>query len=579
MKKVLLLISLVCVVFSVFGCAFASLCDPDVAPADMNISAFKEAFYWGIDYDTVLDYLSQLPGFELMKYPSAISIHTTNTGTLAPPEMYTFEFSNGKLTTISGSLYTLCMGGWMPDRLQSIADTLKLIFDLEGLDAYTENSRMNTAANEVRVSSIVADDYTIYGLFNNEQTGSWLSSVDFIFTDKHYFETGVNSADAGISKPEKKEEDGEHGSAAASGNPNETLNESAAASAPVSSREARQVGNCKYGTYLNLGDKAEIVNVGGVRMYQRPDTNPIDGVTAFQGKEFTVTDGPQCVNGVVWWEINFLGYSGWAAEMNAGGTYYMENRTPVETDVSSDEADVSSDEADLSSDEAGVSSDDPVDSSSENDEDAAPAEEYEEVCEITIASDSQSYTESCIYRNSEGEEVTDPDEGYSRRITKGELTYPGGNLLLVPTETGYFDPDGNPVTLSGGYAYYTRELSADGQTVTTTYLDADKNPVMNTSGFSRSEETFTEDKSESMRRFYDLAGQAVADSVTGAAAMRYFYDSAQRCYRIDYLDENGELKVINGQDYCTVLFEFEPSENRSYESDYLDVNGNSVQVK
>ena len=556
MKKVVLLLSLVCAVFSVFGCAFAANCDPDIAPSDMNITAFKEAFAWGDDYDDVLAYLSELPGFELTEYKFSIDLNTTSLNTA--PEMYSFEFADGKLIAVSGSLYTMCMGGWAPARLESIADTLKLIFELDGLEAYTENSRMNAAADRVRVSFIVADDYTIYGLFNNEQTGNYLSCVDFIFTDKHYFETGVNSADAGISKPDKKDEDRENDAAdPVSPNPDETLNE------PVSAREARKVGNCKYGTYLNLGDKAEIVNVGGVRMYQIPNKNPIDGTTAFPGKEFTVTDGPQCVDGVVWWEINFLGYLGWAAEMNSAGTYYMENKSPVEADVSSDEPAAGSSE--------NVRDADP--------NDAASDEEYIEVCETTADTASLTTTYTCIYRNSKGEEVINPDEGYSRRVTKSKITYSGENSVPGPIEVGYFDPDGNPVTISDGYAYYTQEYSADGLMVTITCLDADKNPVMSTYGYARIVGTFTADKSESTHRFYDLDGQPVVDSETGAAAMHYFYDSDSRWYRIDYLDWDGELKVIAGQDYCTVLFEFDPAAKSLYESDYLDVNGNSVQVK
>ena len=95
---------------------------------------------------------------------------------------------------------------------------------------------------------------------------------------------------------------------------------------PVVSGDPTQVGDCKYGTYLTAGDKAEIINVQAVRMFEKPGDSPIQGLNAFPGKEFTIIDGPMCMNGLVWWKINFLGYIGWASETDTDGLYYMEKR-------------------------------------------------------------------------------------------------------------------------------------------------------------------------------------------------------------------------------------------------------------
>ena len=82
-------------------------------------------------------------------------------------------------------------------------------------------------------------------------------------------------------------------------------------------------GKPGYPTLLP-GDTVEIVNIPSLQMYMNPNRNPIDSVVAFPGKTAKITDGPQFENNVYWYEINFLGYSGWVMGMSVSGTYYLE---------------------------------------------------------------------------------------------------------------------------------------------------------------------------------------------------------------------------------------------------------------
>lgn len=295
--------------------------EPNISPADFNNDVFGYAFDWGTDYNTVLDFVSQLSGFEIKKGSSYISISTTNF--YSAPEVYKFEFSNGKLSAVSGSLYTMYMGSSAQAGLTNIADTLKGIYGLKDLAPYTKNGRMNAQSHTANSSFIVADDYTIYGLFNIIKSGNSLSCVDFIFADKHESETGINSADAGIMRPWGESTESQK---ADTTQPSESAGDKTEAANPSSANKTTQVSSCRYSSHLTPGDKAEIINVTALRMYNRPGADQIEGLYAFPEKEFTITDGPQCMNGTVWWRINFLGYSGWAAEMDAEGSYYMQKK-------------------------------------------------------------------------------------------------------------------------------------------------------------------------------------------------------------------------------------------------------------
>ena len=291
--------------------------EPNIAPAEFSNLVFGYAFDWGTSYETVLDFLSQLSGYELDKRNSYIGLRTADNH--SAPEYYQFLFSDGKLTTITGSIYTLYMGSSAEPSLESIANTLKAVYGLQNLETYTRNDKMNAKASETNTSLIVADDYTIYGLFNMLRTDNKLSYVDFTLADRHQSETGISSADAGIASPWKE-------ALGKSSETYENASEVQETASMTASGETIRVGNCRYGTRLSLGDKAEIINVEGLRMYEKPNDAPIEGLYAFPEREFSIIDGPICVDESIWWKIDFLGYIGWAREMNFDGLYYMEKR-------------------------------------------------------------------------------------------------------------------------------------------------------------------------------------------------------------------------------------------------------------
>ena len=273
----------------------------NIQPAEFNSTTFGNAFDWGASYDTVLDFVSQLSGFNQKTDSTFINIHTSDSSA-ENPEDYRFDFTDGKLTTVTARIYTMWMHESAVPRLENIASALKSAYGLNKFGPYTESDSMKAKAGEARASFIVADGYTIYGLFNMVKDGSYLSYVEFVLTDRNQSETGISSLDAGITR--------------------EIAYENAAANEP----SGVAVGGCSYGSRLALGDTAEIVNVNALRMYEKAGSRPIDGLNAFPGKTFTIIDGPVCLNGLVWWKINFLGYTGWVSETDANGMYYIEKR-------------------------------------------------------------------------------------------------------------------------------------------------------------------------------------------------------------------------------------------------------------
>ena len=285
----------------------------NIQPAEFYSTTFGYAFDWGASYDTVLDFVCQISGYIMENESSFIRLHTPDN--YGAPEDYRFEFSDGKLTTVTGKFFSMKLNNYAIPDLVKFANALKDTYGLNQFGSYTKSDIMNAKTGEAQTSFIVADDYTIYGMFNMVKTGTTLSYVEFILTDKNLSETGISSAAAGITREN------------ASGSAVEPAENGTETAAPAASGDATQVGTCKYGTHLAIGDKAEIVNTQALRMYKSSTTDyPIEGLNAFPGKEFTIIDGPACVKGVVWWKINFLGYIGWATEMNSDGLYYMEKR-------------------------------------------------------------------------------------------------------------------------------------------------------------------------------------------------------------------------------------------------------------
>ena len=198
-----------------------------------------------------------------------------------------------------------------------------------------------------------------------------------------------------------------------------------------------------------------------------------------------------------------------------------------------------------------------------------------EICDKTPIINNSSTT-TCTFKNSSGEEVIDPDKGYSRRVIHYKETYPGSKKYSA-AETEYFGPDGNPVMITEGYAVQLRNYSDDGLVITTRFLDKNRKPVTTTSEYAYSIETYNSDRTETITQYYDMNDQQVPNGSTGAFSIHKYYQKGLT--RTDYLDENGELMIVKGQEYCTSIYRYNHDSRGvliSSSNEYLDLNGNPV---
>lgn len=302
------------VVFSAYAQDTGVDFTPNIRPAEFSIETAGDAFDWGTDYQTVHDFISQIPSFEITnELEGMLEIMRRNPS----PETYTFSFKSNKLYKITAKIYSMWMGG---GDLPTIVGKLKKAYGLNDTSVYTESNKLNKSAENANASFIAADDYTVYAFLSIVESGNRLSHVDAEFYDRNMLENNIISADAGIVRPGK---DQNQDQSSDTGAVESTEGDKPAA---FDFSDSQQVGNCRYGTHFSLGEKGEIVNTTALRMYNKANGMTKEGIQAFPGKEFTTTDGPVCVDGAIWWEINFLGYLGWVTEVNGQGTYYMEKK-------------------------------------------------------------------------------------------------------------------------------------------------------------------------------------------------------------------------------------------------------------
>ena len=160
-------------------------------------------------------------------------------------------------------------------------------------------------------------------------------------------------------------------------------------------------------------------------------------------------------------------------------------------------------------------------------------------------------------------------------VQYGEI-YPGSKTWS-PTETGYYDPNGNLVMTPNGFAVQLRSYSDNGLVTTTSFLDKDRKPVTTTSEYAYSIETYNSDRTETITQYYDMNDQQVPNGSTGAFSIHKYYQKGLT--RTDYLDENGELMIVKGQEYCTSIYRYNHDSRGvliSSSNEYLDLNGNPV---
>ena len=81
------------------------------------------------------------------------------------------------------------------------------------------------------------------------------------------------------------------------------------------------IDSCPMKSFLKKGDKAEVAITSGLLIRESPFGTPT-GNQAFSGKEIDIISDPVCVNGVVWYKVNFIGHEGWCME-GKDGEYYL----------------------------------------------------------------------------------------------------------------------------------------------------------------------------------------------------------------------------------------------------------------
>ena len=136
-------------------------------------------------------------------------------------------------------------------------------------------------------------------------------------------------------------------------------------------------------------------------------------------------------------------------------------------------------------------------------------------------------------------------EGQNDRITylgteMQPMTVTGGYVTIIRSynaegkaETDtYRDADGNPVSRTGGYYGYRRTYDSEGRIASVTYLDAEGNPVNNRYGYATEERTYDEEGKLLQRRYFGVDGEP-----TAAGRMQYGvqYEDGNAVY----LDEDG----------------------------------------
>ena len=230
---------------------------------------------------------------------------------------YYFVFENDKLYEIqclhlSPNKANSDLPGFVDDFIDE--------YNLLDLEEYTESERMNSKANKNPGTIIVADKDTVYCVYPHtvDPSSKSIPYASLLLRDKKYSEQKATS---------------ESPSAADAGNlENETTNTPESTHAQQDkqdvkkSNDSAKIGTCKYESHLKTGDKAEVINVTALLMYESPNGKQVEGVSAFPGKEITIIGDPYCKDDVVWWKIDFLGYKGWVKEMNEEGTYYIKKR-------------------------------------------------------------------------------------------------------------------------------------------------------------------------------------------------------------------------------------------------------------
>lgn len=130
------------------------------------------------------------------------------------------------------------------------------------------------------------------------------------------------------------------------------------------------------------------------------------------------------------------------------------------------------------------------------------------------------------------------------------------NLQRQLTEESYFGPTGAPVALPQGYSVSQREYDEAGNVIVQRYCGGDRTPVITSWGYAEVRREFNDLKRVTREQYYDTNGMPVC-LMQGYAGQKYAY-SGSRISEIAYLDSEGR-QILRTDGYAEL--------KRSYNSD------------
>ena len=139
----------------------------------------------------------------------------------------------------------------------------------------------------------------------------------------------------------------------------------------------------------------------------------------------------------------------------------------------------------------------------------------------------------------------------------------------------YFDTDGHPRRLSGGYASWERDYDAYGSVRAQRYYDASGAPVLIKDGYFEVRREFDEAGHTLEERYYDTQGAPVA-CTKGYAILEHAYNDAGEVVEDAFYAADGSPALLNAG-YARITYEYD-ADRQLLLTHYLDAEGNPVQM-
>ncbi|MBR2823409.1 MAG: hypothetical protein IKE24_06975, partial [Clostridia bacterium] len=147
-----------------------------------------------------------------------------------------------------------------------------------------------------------------------------------------------------------------------------------------------------------------------------------------------------------------------------------------------------------------------------------------------------------------------------------ELEYDNGENK--PTREAYFDAQGQPYRMAGGYYILTRKYAQKSRVTEEAYYDAEGNPTLCNDGYHQIRTTYRTDGKITQRFYVGLDGKWMVHPTLGYASYGNEYDG-KRISRTTYYDEN-KKPMDCAEGYAKVEYLYKdkkPTETRYFHAD------------